>query len=180
MKKYIYILFFGTIVTSSCNNKISEIETELIELKKNIQNEEKEVLMVDYKRIWIEFEIDIDQFPQYKDKKIDPNNSNYIYSSYETEKSKMADSLIQKYLNDGWKIVSTSPTVATSSIEAPADISHSSITFTNGIEVFLIKGWKKKDLILVKEKEITDSLLKKTKRSDSNLIKSKNKDSLVN
>ena len=171
MKKYIYILFFGTIVTSSCNSKISDLERELTELKKNIQNEE--VLKVDYKRIWIEFDIDINQFPQNKDKKIDPHNHNYIYPSHETEKSKMADSLIKNYLNDGWKIVSTSPTVATSSIVAPADLTHSSITFTNGYEVFLIKEWKKKDLELLKEKEKIklDSIRKVEKEAEAEEVK---------
>ena len=52
-----------------------------------------------------------------------------------------ADKEIQEHLNDGWRIVSTCPIVGTFSLKSASqsDVTNNFV-FTDGIDVFLVKG----------------------------------------
>ena len=91
-----------------------------------------------FKRIFIQFDR--------VDEEDEDKESNYFYQvvcSQEGEKSKEADLEVEKHLNEGWRIVSTSPVVASEIfIDRTTDASSQLIrplTFTDGIEVFLVK-----------------------------------------
>ena len=69
-------------------------------------------------------------------------------SPEEGEYSKSADNEIKKHLNDGWRIVSTAPVIASwrrnaENLSGIAPNKHEwqdyVFTYTNGIEVFLVK-----------------------------------------
>ena len=94
---------------------------------------------MDYKRIYIEFDTDY-------------NDAGHWIWPYEGEYSKKADKEIKDHLNDGWKIVSTSPLTGSRRINADGlsamGLGHDLLkhewqdyvfTFTRGIEVFLVK-----------------------------------------
>ena len=94
---------------------------------------------MDYKRISIEFE------NEYSD-------ATHCIYAYEGEYSENADKEIKDHLNDGWKIVSTSPVIESRRINAKGIsgmgrghdlLKHEwqdyVFTFTRGIEVFLVK-----------------------------------------
>ncbi len=90
---------------------------------------------MDYKRIYISYDTDYSE----------ALNS---ISPQEGEYSKSADKEIKKHLNDGWRIVSTAPVIASwrrnaENLSGIAPNKHEwqdyVFTYTNGIEVFLVK-----------------------------------------
>jgi hypothetical protein len=90
-----------------------------------------------YKRIFIPFSKDYNS--------INNEEINHRYECaipVETEESTIADKEILEHLNNGWKIVST---VASTASEINIDSNNPNFpivtpfTYTNGIEVFLIK-----------------------------------------
>jgi hypothetical protein len=86
-----------------------------------------------FKRIWIPY--GRQTFIE-RDRSTNVLNCN-IYP-VDSEESQDADRLIEKMLNEGWKIVSTTPVTASeNSLLAGGDDVYWS--FTRGIEVFMIK-----------------------------------------
>ena len=94
---------------------------------------------MEYKRIYIEFDTDY-------------SNTLHWFWPCDGKNSEKADKEIKKHLNDGWKIVSTSPVTASRRMNADGIVAmgmgHESLkhewedyvfTFTSGIEVFLVK-----------------------------------------
>ena len=94
---------------------------------------------MEYKRIFIQFNTDYSE------------SLHYIWTC-DDENSKRADKEIKKHLNDGWRIVSTSPVTASKRMNADGiaamGLGYDSLkhewqdyvfTFTTGIEVFLVK-----------------------------------------
>ncbi|MGC6414078.1 MAG: hypothetical protein ACON5K_05190 [Bacteroidia bacterium] len=86
-----------------------------------------------FKRIWIPYD---KQTYINRDKKSNVLNCN-IYP-VDSDKSKKADNIIEKMLNEGWKIVSTTPVTASENSLLAGD-NDVYWTFTSGIEVFMIK-----------------------------------------
>ena len=90
---------------------------------------------MDYKRIYITYDFDY-------------NTTLHIASSIDSKWSKSADEKIKKHLNDGWRIVSTAPVIASKRLNAEylsgmPPTKHQwqdyVFTYTDGIEVFLVK-----------------------------------------
>lgn len=86
---------------------------------------------MDFKRVWIKF-----------DKKIDSvvKDGTVICECLpmEGEDSKYSDHEIISLLNSGWKIVSTTPVIGTVNL-INAVGGNSYLTYTSGIEVFMVK-----------------------------------------
>jgi hypothetical protein len=92
---------------------------------------------MDFKRVYIQFEANIDGVEGYNE---EDGFTNIECFSMECNKSYEADEQIRQLLNDGYEIVSTAPTTAT--ILSPSWHDESkrwSGVFTDGIEVFLVK-----------------------------------------
>lgn len=86
-----------------------------------------------YKRVWIPY--DRDTYIKFD---ISSKVLNANVFPIDGKKTKEADKIIAKMLNEGWKIVSTTP--VTSSINMiPQGSADTRWTFTSGIEVFMIK-----------------------------------------
>ena len=91
-----------------------------------------------YKRIFIPFEIDIEDNFESGCDEFFTQEVNVI----ETTKTKIVDEEIEKKLNEGWEIKSTTARTTTYSAtdsSNPDNIFTKQLTYTQGIDVFLVK-----------------------------------------
>ena len=87
-------------------------------------------IMAQFKRIWLPFDVDG------KIKK----GSGFVETNYnptDYEGTKKADAEIQKFITQGYKIVSTAPITKSYNIVTTAGASYAN--YTSGIEVFMVK-----------------------------------------
>jgi hypothetical protein len=87
--------------------------------------------MAQFKRIWLPYKKE-------NDVSKDGTKTLFLYTPIDDEETRKADDEIQFLIAHGWKIVSTAPVTASFNFLNTewGDIYH---TFTNGIEVFLVK-----------------------------------------
>ena len=86
---------------------------------------------MEYKRIWLKYG---------NETKIDGSDGmiNAQCFPIDNNETTTADNEIKAHLNNGWKIVSTCPVTASNNILNPKGVDVY-LTFTSGIEVFMVK-----------------------------------------
>ena len=142
MKKLL-VLALVCLAVVSCkkdddNNLQNRRVIELLEkLNEKLYKTNEEIDSVEYKTVFVEFDKNISRSESFPTR-------GYKY--------KKAESKVSELLNNGWQIISTSDVIFSEKHYGWYEVTRPQ-TATLGVNLHLIKNWKKKDLELLKEKE---------------------------